>query len=134
MERWWLFKPAIIFFRPNNKHKKNYWILIGCRERSAVLLLHECRLQTVSDWLKTKKKPPRTNQIRAVLTTKFKKMDYDEQSLYKQLSKCLTSLAAWSVLLISKRQYTSCKRRTLIIEDEFKNTYFCWLFSERNES
>ena len=25
-------------------------------------------------WLKTKKKPPRTNQIRAVLTTKFKKM------------------------------------------------------------
>ena len=28
----------------------------------------------VSDWLKTKKKPPRTNQIRAVLTTKFKKM------------------------------------------------------------
>ena len=28
----------------------------------------------VSDWLKTQKKPPRTNQIRAVLTTKFKKM------------------------------------------------------------
>ena len=28
----------------------------------------------VSDWLKTKKKPPRTNQILAVLTTKFKKM------------------------------------------------------------
>ena len=28
----------------------------------------------VSDWLKTHKKPPRTNQIRAVLTTKFKKM------------------------------------------------------------
>ena len=21
----------------------------------------------------------------------------------------------------------SCKRRALIIEDEFKNTYFCWL-------
>ena len=28
----------------------------------------------VSDWLKTQKKPPRTNQIRAVLATKFKKM------------------------------------------------------------
>ena len=28
----------------------------------------------VSDWLKTQKKAPRTNQIRAVLTTKFKKM------------------------------------------------------------
>ena len=27
----------------------------------------------VSDWLKTQKKPPRTNHIRAVLTTKFKK-------------------------------------------------------------
>ena len=35
------------------------------------------RVQTykmVSDWLKTQKKPSRTNQIRAVLTTKFKKM------------------------------------------------------------
>ena len=28
----------------------------------------------VSDWLKTQKKPPRTDQIRAVLTTIFKKM------------------------------------------------------------
>ena len=28
----------------------------------------------VSDWLKTQKKPPRTNQIGAVITTKFKKM------------------------------------------------------------
>ena len=28
----------------------------------------------VSDWLKTQKKPPRSNQILAVLTTKFKKM------------------------------------------------------------
>ena len=28
----------------------------------------------VSDWLKTQKKPPRTNQIRAVLATEFKKM------------------------------------------------------------
>ena len=27
----------------------------------------------VSDWTKTQKKPPRSNQIRAVLTTKFKK-------------------------------------------------------------
>ena len=27
-----------------------------------------------SDWLKTQKKPSRTNQIRAVLKTKFKKM------------------------------------------------------------
>ena len=50
--------------------------------------------------------------------------DNDERSL-KNLSKCLSSLAARSVLLISKRQYTSCKRRVLIIEDEFKNTYFC---------
>ena len=31
----------------------------------------------VSDCLKTQKKPPRTNQIRAVLTTKFKKMAMD---------------------------------------------------------
>ena len=37
-------------------------------------LQHKCKLQMVSDWLKTQKKPPRTNQIRAVLTTKFKKM------------------------------------------------------------
>ena len=35
--------------------------------------------------------------------------DNDEQSL-KNLSKCLSSLAARSVLLISKRQYTSWKR------------------------
>ena len=28
----------------------------------------------VSDWLKTQKKPPTPNQIRAVITTKFKKM------------------------------------------------------------
>ena len=28
----------------------------------------------VSDWLKTQKKPPRTNQFLAVLTTKLKKM------------------------------------------------------------
>ena len=28
----------------------------------------------VSDWLKTQKKPPRTNQVRAVLATEFKKM------------------------------------------------------------
>ena len=28
----------------------------------------------LSDWLKTQKKPPKTNQIRAVLTTKFEKM------------------------------------------------------------
>ena len=49
--------------------------------------------------------------------------DSEEQSL-KSLSKCLLSLAVRSVLLISKRQYTSCnascKRRVLIIEDEFK--------------
>ena len=35
--------------------------------------------------------------------------DNDEQSL-KNLSKCLSSLAAQSVFLISKRQYTSCER------------------------
>ena len=28
----------------------------------------------LSDWLKTQKKPPTTNQIRAVLTIKFEKM------------------------------------------------------------
>ena len=28
----------------------------------------------VSDWLKTQKKPPRSNQIRAVVITKFKKI------------------------------------------------------------
>jgi len=28
----------------------------------------------VSDWLKTQKKPPRANQIKAVFKTKFKKM------------------------------------------------------------
>ena len=50
--------------------------------------------------------------------------DNDEHSL-KNLSKCLSSLGARSVLLILKRQYTSCKRRALIIEDEYKNTYFC---------
>ena len=37
-------------------------------------VLHECKLQMVSDWLKTQKKPIRTNQILAVLTTKLKKM------------------------------------------------------------
>ena len=42
------------FFRPNNIHEKSYSILIG-RERSAVLLLHECRLKMVSDWLKKKR-------------------------------------------------------------------------------
>ena len=46
----------------------------------------------------------------------FSGTDNDEQSL-KNLSKCLSPLAARSVLLISKRQYTSCKRRALIIED-----------------
>ena len=35
--------------------------------------------------------------------------DNDEQSL-KNLSKCLPYLAARSVVLISKRQHTSCKR------------------------
>ena len=49
--------------------------------------------------------------------------DNDEQSL-KNLEKCLSGQ---SVLLISKRQYTSCKRRDLIIESEFKTTYFFWL-------
>ena len=40
----------------------------------------------VSDWLKTQKKPPRTNQIRAVLTTKFKKM---AMVFNKQRSDCV---------------------------------------------
>ena len=43
----------------------------------------------------------------------------------------LSSLAARSVLLISKRQYTSCKRRALIIEDEFKNTYLLLIIVNR---
>ena len=46
----------------------------------------------------------------------------EQTTVVKQLS--IISLAARSVLLISKGQYTSCKRRSLIIEDEFKNTYF----------
>ena len=54
----------------------------------------------------------------------FSGTDNDEQSL-KNPSKCLSSLAARSVLLISKRQYTSCKRPAFIIKDEFKNAYFC---------
>ena len=40
----------------------------------------------VSDWLKTQKKPSRTNQIRAVLTTKFKKM---AMVFSKQRSDCV---------------------------------------------
>ena len=39
-----------------------------------------------SDWLKTQKKPSRTNQIRAVLTTKFKKM---AMVFSKQRSDCV---------------------------------------------
>ena len=53
--------------------------------------------------------------------------DNDEQSL-KNLSKCLSSLAAPSVLLISIGSIlvnASFKRRALIIEDEFENNYFC---------
>ena len=45
--------------------------------------------------------------------------DNDEQSL-KNLSECLPFLAARSVLSST----VSCKRRALIIKDEFKNTYF----------
>ena len=37
----------------------------------------------VSDWLKTQKKPPRTNQIRAVLKTKFKKMEKYKKKIQK---------------------------------------------------
>ena len=40
-------------------------------------LQHKCKLQMVSDWLKTQKKPPRTNQIRAVLTMVFSKQRSD---------------------------------------------------------
>ena len=36
-------------------------------------LSHEGKLQMVSDWLKTQKKRPRTNQIRVVLTTNLRK-------------------------------------------------------------
>ena len=50
--------------------------------------------------------------------------DNDEQ-LSKNLSKCLPSLAARSVLLISELVNASCKRRALIMEDELENTYFC---------
>ena len=51
----------------------------------------------VSDWLKTQKRPPRTNQIRAVLTTKFKKMamvfskrrfDFVRETKIEKLKKC----------------------------------------------
>ena len=50
--------------------------------------------------------------------------DIDVQSL-KNLSKCLSSFAVRSVLLISQQQYTSCKHRAVIIEDEFKILNFC---------
>ena len=45
--------------------------------------------------------------------------DNDEQSL-KNLSECFPFLAARSILSST----VSCKRRVLIIKDEFKNTYF----------
>ena len=42
-------------------------------------LSHECKLQMVSDWLKTQKKRPRTNQIRADLTTNLRKNGHGSQ-------------------------------------------------------
>ena len=54
------------FFRPNNIHKKNYSIPIGW-ERSAVLLLHECKFVrqvhiTNGFWLDENKKETSKNQ------------------------------------------------------------------------
>ena len=55
--KFWLAEKGVQFFRNTSANLK-----------------HECKLQMVSDWLKTQNKLPRTNQILAVLTTKFKKM------------------------------------------------------------
>ena len=52
----------------------------------------------VSDWLKTQKKPPRTNQIRAVITTKFKKM----------------------AMVFSKQQFNFVRKTTI---EKLKKTY-----------
>ena len=58
-------------FSINNIHEKitQFWLA----ERGVQLfcntsanLKHECKLQMISDWLKTQKKPTRTNQIRDV--------------------------------------------------------------------
>ena len=42
-------------------------------------LEHECKLQMVSDWLKTQKKLSRTNQIIAVLTKKLQEKGHGFQ-------------------------------------------------------
>ena len=52
----------------------------------------------VSDWLKTQKKPPRTNQIRAIIITKFKKM----------------------AMVFSKQQFDFVRKITI---EKFKKTY-----------
>ena len=75
-----LFKPIILqfsqFCNPNNIHEKitQFWLAergvqLFCK--TSANLKHECKLQMLFDWLKTQKKPTRTNQIRAVLTTKI---------------------------------------------------------------
>ena len=82
----------------------------------------------VSDWLKTQKKPPRTNQIRAVITTKFKKiaMVFSKQrfdfvckttieKLKKTYSKNPNTVKSTSVCLnvLKKRKMLSTKSRKM---------------------
>ena len=82
----------------------------------------------VSDWLKTQKKPPRTNQIRAVITSKFKKMAmvFSKQrfdfvckttieKLKKTYSKNPNTVESTSVCLnvLKKRKILSTKSRKM---------------------
>ena len=65
-------------FAFNNIHEKitQFWLAekgVQFFCNTGANLLHECKIQMVSDWPKTQKKPPKTNQTLAVLTTKFKK-------------------------------------------------------------
>ena len=56
----------------NNIHKKLTQFQLA--EKGVQFLCNtSANYKMVSDWTKTQKKPPRNNQIRAVLTTKFKK-------------------------------------------------------------
>ena len=82
----------------------------------------------VSDWLKTQKKPPRTNQIGAVITTKFKKMamvfskqqfDFVRKTTIKKLkktySKSPNTVKSMSFCLnvLKKRKMLSTKSRKM---------------------
>ena len=74
----------------------------------------------VSDWLKTQKKPPRTNQIRAVLTTKFKKM---AMVFSKQRSDCVRKTTIEKLKNIFQKPEHSKKYVFLSICIEKKENY-----------